>query len=114
MQYPGERRVYSRDRQRADPLSITDERAASRRPESRLRRCFQFSVEVGNDVLEGRDRLLNRSDLYQFPAANRTVAVLQRDDQIPPLLLELNKRQPVVRQMSHHDVSNPWIEPPAA
>jgi hypothetical protein len=92
--------VYSQDRR-------ADERAAAKQPKSCLRRCFQFSVEVGNDVLEGRDRLLNRSDLYQFPAANRTVAVLQRDNQIPPLLLELNQRQAVVRQMSHHDVFQP-------
>jgi hypothetical protein len=26
---------------------------------------------------------------------------LQRDNQIPPLLLELHKRQTVIRQMSH-------------
>ena len=63
----------------------------------RLRRRFHFSVEVGDDVLECRDRLLNRGDLHQFPAADRAVAVLQRDNQIPPLLLELNERQTVVR-----------------
>src|ERR1700730_2400149 len=70
------------------------EMPASRRPESRLRRRFHFhfGVEVGNDILEGGDRLLNGSDLHQFPAANRAVALLQRDNQIPPLLLELNKR----------------------
>ena len=43
-------------------------------------------------ILERRDRLLNRRDLHQFPAADRAVAILQRDDQIPPLLLKLNKR----------------------
>jgi hypothetical protein len=31
---------------------------------------------------------------------------LQRDNQIPPLFLKLNKRQTMVRQMSHH-VSSP-------
>ena len=53
---------------------------------------FSFSVEVGDDVLEGRDGLLNRGDLHQFPATDRTIAILQRDNQIAPLLLELNKR----------------------
>ena len=59
-----------------------------------LRRGFHFrlGVEVGDDVLECRDRLLNRGDLHQFPATDRTVAILQRDNQIPALLLELNKR----------------------
>jgi hypothetical protein len=31
------------------------------------------------------------------------VAILQGDNQIPPLLLELDKRQTVVGQMSHVD-----------
>ena len=53
---------------------------------------FRLGVEVGDDVLEGRDRLLHRGDLHQFPATDRTVAILQRDNQIPALLLELNKR----------------------
>ena len=66
--------------------------AQAEREISRLRRRFHFGVEVGDDVLECRDRLLNRGDLHQFPAADRTVAILQRDDQIPPLLLELNER----------------------
>ena len=53
---------------------------------------FSFGVEIGDDVLECRDGLLNRGDLHQFPAADRTVAILQRDNQIPALLLKLNKR----------------------
>lgn len=53
---------------------------------------FSLGVEIGDDVLECRDGLLNRGDLHQFPAADRTVAILQRDNQIPPLLLKLNKR----------------------
>jgi hypothetical protein len=64
-------------------------------------RGFHFGVEVGDNVLESRDGLLDRRDLHQLPAADRAVAVLQRDNQIPPLLLELNKRQTVVWQMSH-------------
>jgi hypothetical protein len=59
--------------------------------ETALRGGFQLGVEVGDDVLECRDRLLNRRNLHQFPAADRAVAILQRDDQIPPLLLKLNK-----------------------
>jgi hypothetical protein len=56
-----------------------------------LRRRFHFSIEVGNDVLECRYRLLNRGDLHQFPAADRAVAILQPDNQVPALLLKLNK-----------------------
>ena len=70
-------------------------RAALRRAEtgqSALRRGFYFSVEVRDDILESRDSLLNRRDLHQLPAADRPFAVLQRDNQIPPLLLELNQR----------------------
>ena len=93
-------------RERADARgalsgSLTS-RCSGEGQELRLRRRFHFGVEVGDDVLERRDRLLNRGDLHQFPAADRAVAVLQRDNQIPPLLLELNKRQTVVRQISHH------------
>lgn len=57
-----------------------------------LRRRFHFGVEIGDDVLECRYSLLNRGDLHQFPAANRTVAVLQADNQISALLFKLNKR----------------------
>src|SRR5216684_4930962 len=67
-----------------------------------LCRRFHFSIEISDDVLECRDRLLNRGNLHQLPAADRAVAILQGDNQIPPLLFELNKRQTVVRQMSHH------------
>ena len=68
-----------------------------RRMANALRRRFHFGVEVGDDVLECRDRLLDGCDLHQLPAAHRSAAVLQRDNQIPPLLLELNERQTVVR-----------------
>jgi hypothetical protein len=57
-----------------------------------LCRGFQFRIEVGNDVLEGRDCLLNRGNLHQFPAAHRTPAVLERDNEVPALFLKLNKR----------------------
>ena len=59
---------------------------------NRLRGGLHFSVEVRDNILESRDGLLNRRDLHQFPAADRAVAVLQRDNQIPPLLLKLNQR----------------------
>ena len=59
---------------------------------ARLGRRFHFGVEVGDDVLECRDRLLNGRDLHQFPTANRSIAVLQRYNQVPPLFLKLNKR----------------------
>jgi hypothetical protein len=53
---------------------------------------FDFGVEIGDDFFKGRDCLLNGSDLHQFPAAHRAITVLQRDDQIAPLFLKLNKR----------------------
>ena len=55
----------------------------------------------------GSHFLLNRGDLHQLPAADRTIAVLQRDHQVAALLLELNQRQAVVGQCSHHDRSSP-------
>ena len=66
-------------------------------------RRFHFGIEVRDDILECQDRLLNRGDLHQIPGADRAVAILQGDNQIPPLLLELDKRQTVVGQMSHVD-----------
>ena len=54
-------------------------------------RCLHFGVKVRDNVLESRDGLLNRCDLHQLPAADRAAAVLQRDNQIPPLLLKLNQ-----------------------
>ena len=72
------------------------------------RRRFQFGIEVGNDVLESRDRLLNRGNMDQFPAADRTVAVLQRDNQVSPLLLAepaVNRGQAVFSSW----YSNPWL-----
>ena len=53
---------------------------------------FHFGIEIGDDVLKRRDRLLERRDLHQFPARNRTAAILQRDDEIATLLFKLNKR----------------------
>ena len=86
--------------------------------EERLRRRFHFhfGVEIGDDVLERRNRLLNGSDLHQLPAADRAVAVLQGDHQVTPLLLELDERQTVVRQVFHHDALTPSTErtPPIA
>ena len=57
-----------------------------------LCRRFQFRIEVGDDVLEGRDCLLNRSNLHQFPTAHRAPAVLERHNEVPSLFLKLNKR----------------------
>ena len=108
VQYPRDGCVYS--------FQKVDDRPTREFKINRARRLsrrihFHFGVEIGDDVLEGGDRLLNSRDLHQFPAADWTIAVLQRDDQIPPLLLELDKRQTVVRQMSHHGSSSPEIEP---
>src|ERR1700743_147327 len=49
---------------------------------------FHLGIEIGDHIFERRNRLLNRRNLNQFPAGDRALAVLQRDDQIPPLLLE--------------------------
>jgi len=86
-----------------------NEQYAARSEPKRLRRRFHFHfrIKVGNDVLEGGDRLLNRGDLHQFPATDRAITILQGDNQIPPLFLKLDKRQTVVRQRSHHDVFQP-------
>jgi hypothetical protein len=75
----------------------------------RLRRRFHFGVEIGDHILERGNRLLNCSDLHQLPPADRAIAVLQSDYEIPPLLLELYKRQTVVRQVSQHDPSTPQL-----
>ncbi|HEX2363845.1 MAG TPA: hypothetical protein VHJ00_02300, partial [Bradyrhizobium sp.] len=57
-----------------------------------LRGRFQLGIEVGNNLLECLDGLLDRGDLHQLPARDRARAVLQGDDQVAPLLLELNER----------------------
>ncbi len=69
-------------------------------------RChFHLGVEIGDDVLERGNRLLNSGDLHQFPSVDRAIAVLQSDHQIASLLFELDERQAVVRQMFQHDAS---------
>ena len=57
-----------------------------------LRGRFQLGVEVGDDVLERRDRGLHRGDAHQLFRGDRAFALLQGDDHIPPQLLKLNKR----------------------
>jgi len=99
--------VLWNNRAGAECIDRGERNAASSEPEKGLRRRFHFRIEVQNDFLASRDRLLNRCNLHQFPTANRTVAILQRHDQIPALLFELNKRQTVVSKMSHHDVFQP-------
>ncbi|HKS18499.1 MAG TPA: hypothetical protein VJS63_04730 [Bradyrhizobium sp.] len=59
---------------------------------NRLGRCLQFGIEIGNDVLERRNRLLDGRNLHQLPTANRAIAILKRNDQVSPLLLKLNQR----------------------
>jgi hypothetical protein len=53
---------------------------------------FHFGIQISNDVLESLDRLLDRRNLHQLPVLDRTVPFLKRNDQIPSLLLKLNKR----------------------
>jgi hypothetical protein len=74
-----------------------------------LRGGFYLSVEIGNDLLECRDSLLDRSYLHQFPVTDRAIAILQRDDQVTALLLELNKRQTVIWQISGHGGPAPGL-----
>src|SRR3978361_110950 len=64
----------------------------SRHGERKLRRRVQLGIEIGDDVFERRNGLLNCRDLHQFPAVDRSIALLQRHDQIPALLLELHQR----------------------
>ena len=76
----------------ATRLQTATDLAAVRRRRLGRRFHFHFGIEIGDDVLERRDRLLDRCDLHQFPARDRTAAILQRYDQVAPLLLKLNKR----------------------
>ncbi len=50
----------------------------------------RFSIQIGDNFLECRDRLLNSGNLHQFPAAHGAASILQRNNQISPLLLQLN------------------------
>ena len=90
--WPWARRRASAQRSQARYLETLSSRRQRRAGDCRQAAASSLGVEVGDDLLERLDRLLDRRDLHQFPAADRAVAVLQRDDQIPPLLLELNKR----------------------
>jgi hypothetical protein len=74
-----------------------------------LCRRFHLGIEIGDDVFERRNGLLDGGDLDQLPARDRAIAVLQSDHQIPPLLLELNERQTMVWQVSQHDFPTPLM-----
>ncbi len=58
----------------------------------RSRGDVNLCIEIGDNVLEGRNRLLHGGDLHQFLRRDRPATPLQRHNQIPPLLFELNKR----------------------
>jgi len=70
--------------------AVTRSNPAVRR-ETTLRGGFQLGVEVGDDVLECRNRLLNRRNLHQFPPLTGPLRFCSATIQVPPLLLELNK-----------------------
>ena len=57
-----------------------------------LGRDANLRIEIGDNVLAGRYRLLHGRDLHQLSGGDRAMVPLQRDYQIPPLLFELNKR----------------------
>src|SRR5215469_7229637 len=59
--------------------------------ETYFRDGLGLGIAVGDDVLERLDRLLDGGDLHQLPARHRTVSVLQSNNQVAPLLLELNQ-----------------------
>ena len=77
------------------PVSATLRADITGTPNRRVRVTLYKDVsriEIGDNVLECRDRLLDRRDLHQFPARDRTAAILQRYDQVAALLFKLNKR----------------------
>ncbi|WP_339028203.1 hypothetical protein WI604_25555 [Bradyrhizobium symbiodeficiens] len=51
-----------------------------------------LGIEIRDDVLEGRDRLLNGCDLQKVLVTNRPDAILKRNDEFTPPLLQLDKR----------------------
>ena len=73
-----------------------------------LSRDVDFRVEIGNNVLAGRDCLLDGRYLHQLFGRDRAIASLQLDHQIAPLLFKLNERQPVIGKVSHHDLFQPF------
>ena len=106
MQYPREGQVYSfqkmdhrpamefeinRATYAAASISISASRSAMTSSKAEIA-CWTAAICINSQPLTGPLRFCS-------------------DDQIPPLLLELNKRQTVVRQMSHHGSSSPEIEP---
>src|SRR5207253_8233519 len=66
---------------------------------------FHLRVEIGDDVLERRDRLLHGGDLHQFPAVDRAVTLLQGHHEVAPVLLKLHQRQAMVGKRSYHRIS---------
>ena len=62
---------------------------------------FGTCFKILKNFLASRDDLLKCSDLHQLPAANRTARSLQGDDQVSPLLSELDQREPVINQLVH-------------
>jgi len=65
------------------------------------RACFGLCVEIIENLLAGPDDLLERSDLHQLPPADRAARSLQGDDQVSPLLSELDEWEPVINQLVH-------------
>jgi hypothetical protein len=56
------------------------------------RAVHHLRIEIRNDVLEGRNRLLNGRNLQEFRIVNRPDAILKRNDQLTPPLFELDER----------------------
>src|ERR1700739_4249110 len=68
---------------------------------------LQLGIEFGNHLLKCGNGLLYRGNLHQLPSTHRAAAILQGADKVAPLLLELNERQAVIRQISHRDTPPP-------
>lgn len=75
-----------------------DTTAHVRESSSTARRDFKplgpanLRVEIHNDVLEGRDRLLNGRDFQELCIVDRPDAILKRNDELTPPLSQLDER----------------------
>ena len=62
---------------------------------------LDLGVEIGDDILAGRDGGLDRRDPYQLLEADGADMALKRDHHVAAQFLELDQRQTVIGQHSH-------------
>jgi hypothetical protein len=62
---------------------------------------FGFCVGILQNFFASRDDLLKCGDLHCVPAAYRTTRFIRGNDQVSPLLSELDERELVIYQLVH-------------